>query len=106
MRGANINYANKQGKTALYIAVEHHVGVSTIEFLIKTGSSIHNEDKNYKDACEITMKNGYYLQTRVLWDRRCRNDPKLRVNFEEGQLRNIDEFKLKEKIRADYNEEL
>ena len=84
MRGANINYANKQGKTALYIAIEHHVNVSIIEFLIQAGACLHIEDKNCKDACEITMKNSFYLHTRVLWDRKCRNDPKLRIRYEEA----------------------
>lgn len=79
LRGSKINYANKLGKTALYIAIEHHVSEDMIKFLISAGAKIHVEALDEKDCCDIAVQNKYYTDMKIFWNRSCRNDPKLRL---------------------------
>ena len=46
IRGANINYTNKQGKSALHFAIEGYLKESTIRYLIAQGADAHLEDIN------------------------------------------------------------
>ena len=55
MRGSKINYVNKFGKTALYIAIEHNISEEMILFLIDAGAQIHVEDQNGKDCCDVAV---------------------------------------------------
>lgn len=44
IRGADINFRNREGKSALHIAVEHRLKESTIRFLLANGANPHFED--------------------------------------------------------------
>lgn len=51
IRGADINYRNKFGKTALHYAIEKGLPELYIRFLLKKGANPHYEDALGWDAC-------------------------------------------------------
>lgn len=66
VRGANVNYANRNGNTALHLLIENNVmsdGKASlyeqIHFLIKKGANPHIMDLNGEDACDKAKKSGF-----------------------------------------------
>lgn len=51
IRGADINYRNKFGKTALHYAVEEGLDEIYIKFLLGRGANPHLEDSMGWDCC-------------------------------------------------------
>lgn len=83
MRDANINHINRNGKTALHLAVESRVQSSTIKFLLSYGANPHIEDKDSLDVCDKVKKAGLYTKSqhhifKVFWSNQCKNNPKMR----------------------------
>jgi uncharacterized protein len=60
-RGANINYANKAGCTALHACIEHKIPES-VGFLLKKGANPHLMDLAGLDCCDKAKSNGLALQ--------------------------------------------
>ena len=60
IRGAEINYVNKFGKTAIHLAVENSLPENVIQFLIHEGANPHIIDQNGKDACDKANKTDLY----------------------------------------------
>ena len=56
VRGANVNYANRNGNTALHLCVENNL-VEAVNFLIKKGANPHIMDLAGEDACDKAKKN-------------------------------------------------
>ena len=56
-RGANIDYVNSKGKTALIMCVEMRL-VESVRFLLQNGASLHIMDLKGRDACDKAQKNG------------------------------------------------
>jgi ankyrin repeat protein len=53
MRGADINFINKMGKTPLHHAIENNLEAGTIKFLLNSGANPHIEDNEGHDVCDI-----------------------------------------------------
>ena len=51
IRGADINYQNRFGKTALHYAIEESMEESVIKFLLGRGANAHLEDAIGWDCC-------------------------------------------------------
>lgn len=56
-RGANINYINSKGLSAIHLMVEHKINKS-IKFLLDKSANPHVMDFNGLDACDKAKKNG------------------------------------------------
>jgi len=54
-RGADINYVNLKGKTALHLAIENKK-VETIKLLIENRAYLHFVDFNGEDGCDKILK--------------------------------------------------
>lgn len=50
-RGADIDYVNREGKTALVMAVQM-LRIDSIHFLLEKGANPHLEDLTGQDACD------------------------------------------------------
>lgn len=57
VRGANIDYVNKNGNTALHLCIENQL-TDAVEFLLFKGAKRHIMDLNFEDACDKAKKNG------------------------------------------------
>ena len=57
VRGANIDYVNSNGKTALHMCVENKL-IKSVRFLLQKGARLHIMDLTGEDACEKAQKNG------------------------------------------------
>ena len=53
IRGADINYKNKFGKTLLYLAIAKKVKSAIIEWLLEEGANPHIEDPAGIDCCDL-----------------------------------------------------
>ena len=58
-RGADVNSTNREGKTALTIAILSH-RVPIIEFLLKHQADPHIEDFNGRDSCNYAELNNLF----------------------------------------------
>jgi ankyrin repeat protein len=70
VRGANVDYVNRNGNTALHLLIENNTFsengsknmngsmIDAIAFLLKKGANPHLMDLNNEDACEKAKKNG------------------------------------------------
>lgn len=56
VRGANVNYVNRNGNTALHLCVENNL-IDSVNFLIKKGANLHIMDLADEDACDKAKKN-------------------------------------------------
>ena len=56
VRGANLDYVNSNGNTALHLCVENQLN-SAVEFLLKKGANPHIMDLSGEDACDKAKKN-------------------------------------------------
>mmetsp|Transcript_35329 Transcript_35329/g.54084 ORF Transcript_35329/g.54084 Transcript_35329/m.54084 type:complete len:89 (-) Transcript_35329:1070-1336(-) len=80
MRGADINYCNqKQGFTALHIAIEKQYPVKIIKFLLKSKANPHIEDFNGEDCCDKAANFVKYREIKKLARRECLTNPNLRI---------------------------
>lgn len=57
VRGADINYVNSNGYTALHIMVENK-NIEAVKFLLSKNAERHLMDLNGEDACDKAKKNG------------------------------------------------
>jgi|TARA_B110000285_G_scaffold227264_1_gene288282 ankyrin repeat protein len=57
VRGANINYVNSNGQTALQICIDNK-NVLAVKLLLQKGAHPHIMDLNGEDACDKAQKNG------------------------------------------------
>ena len=57
VRGANINYVNRNGQTALHFAIEN-LNRNAIKFLLKKGAEVHVMDLSGEDACDKAKRHG------------------------------------------------
>lgn len=57
VRGAKIDYVNRNGNTALHLCVENGLK-EAVEFLIFKGANPHIMDLNGEDACDKAKFNG------------------------------------------------
>lgn len=65
-RGANVNYVNRNGRTALHLLVENNVigpdnkasFYEPIKFLLEKRANPHIQDLNGEDVCDKAKKNG------------------------------------------------
>lgn len=55
-RGADINYCNKNGQTALHFCIENNL-VDAVSLLLKAGAYPHTMDLNGEDACDKAKDN-------------------------------------------------
>ena len=60
-RGANIDYVNSNGNTALHLCIENKV-YDAVAFLLKKGANPHIADMNGEDSCYKAKKNGTALK--------------------------------------------
>ena len=56
VRGANVNYVNRNGNTALHLCVENNL-IDEVNFLLKKGANQHIMDLGGEDACDKAKKN-------------------------------------------------
>lgn len=56
-RGANVNYVNRFGKTAMHICVENNL-YEQVRFLLFKGADPHIMNLAEMDACDIAKRNG------------------------------------------------
>lgn len=71
VRGANVNYVNRNGHTALHLCIENHIMpsdlntrnhmIEAVNFLLKKGADPHIMDLAGEDACDKAKKNGIAL---------------------------------------------
>jgi ankyrin repeat protein len=64
-RGADINFTNMDGKSALTLAVESEIH-PTVKFLLEKGADPHIEDIQGRDACDYSRMASDALAYRVL----------------------------------------
>lgn len=57
-RGAQINYVNSNGNTALHLCVQNKL-VKSCEFLLQKGANQYIMDFNGKCACDMAMENDF-----------------------------------------------
>jgi ankyrin repeat protein len=57
IRGANIDYVNRNGNTALHLCIQNEI-VESIDFLLGKGANPHIMDLNGQDACDMAKKRG------------------------------------------------
>mgnify|MGYP001043461799 CR=1 FL=1 len=57
VRGANINYVNTNGNTALHLCVENKF-YSAVKFLLSKGADPHVMDLKGEDSCDKAIMNG------------------------------------------------
>ena len=60
VRGASVDYCNKNGNTALHLCIEHNMK-DVVAFLLKKGANPHIMDLGDEDACDKAKKNGMAL---------------------------------------------
>jgi len=60
VRGARIDYVNRNGKTALHICVENKL-VEAVKFLLSKGANPHIMDLEGNDVCDKAKNNGLAL---------------------------------------------
>jgi ankyrin repeat protein len=99
MRGADINFGNKEGKTPLHLAVENKVSEKVIKFLLNAGARPHIEDVEGKDCCDKAIESNSFKRIDVFWSMACRDTPALRVKYTEQDEQKEVELKLKEKYK-------
>jgi ankyrin repeat protein len=56
VRGADVNYVNTNGNTALHLCIENSL-VDAVTFLLKKGANPHIMDLGDEDACDKAKKN-------------------------------------------------
>jgi ankyrin repeat protein len=56
VRGADINYVNKNGNTALHLCVENRL-TDSVNFLLKKNANPHIVDFAGEDSCDKAKKN-------------------------------------------------
>jgi len=61
VRGANINYVNRNGNTALHICIENNL-IDAVKFLLSKGANPHIMDLTGEDACDKAKKNGMAIK--------------------------------------------
>ena len=61
VRGAKIDYVNKNGNTALHICIENKMK-EAVEFLLFKGANPHIMDLTGEDGCDKAKKNGLALE--------------------------------------------
>ena len=105
IRGADIDYRNKLGKTALHYAIEESLPESYIRFLLGRGANPHLEDAMGWDCCS----KGKIKYPAVKDFKNC--TPELRQKFEKktkGDAESDDHIPLKEatsSLRQDSEED-
>jgi len=57
VRGSKINYVNRNGQTALHLAIEN-MNKNAIRFLLKKGAEVHIMDLTGEDACDKAKRFG------------------------------------------------
>lgn len=60
-RGADVNYCNKQGKTAIFLCVENKLREATA-FLLKNNANSHIMNFENQDACDKAKQNGMAMK--------------------------------------------
>ena len=100
-RGADINYENRNGITALHFAIEERLPENTIRFLIDFGAKIHFEDKTGMDACDKVKKYNLYPRIKRFYDGSCVTDPSVRTKRNENKLITIIEDNLMERFKIE-----
>jgi ankyrin repeat protein len=60
VRGADVNYCNKNGNTALHLCIENNLKEAVV-CLLKKGANPHIMDLNDEDSCDKAKKNGMAL---------------------------------------------
>lgn len=60
-RGADIDYSNTNGYTALHLCVENGIN-EAVQFLLKKGANPHIMDLNDEDACDKAKRVGMALK--------------------------------------------
>ena len=58
VRGAKIDYVNKNGLTALHLCIENNLR-EAVEFLLFKGANPHIMDLKGEDACDKAKANGH-----------------------------------------------
>ena len=67
VRGARINYVNRNGQTALHLAIEN-VNRDAIRFLLKKGAEVHIMDLTGEDACDKAKRFGLAAEFKQFQD--------------------------------------
>lgn len=61
VRGANIDYVNRNGNTALHLCIENKL-VAAVKFLLDRGANPHIMDLQGEDSCDKARANGLALE--------------------------------------------
>ena len=61
VRGSNINYVNRNGQTALQMAVEN-MQKNAVKFLLQKGAEVHIMDLTGEDACDKAKRFGIDIE--------------------------------------------
>ena len=64
--GANVNWKDANGSTALIVAAQHHDNVDMIKLLIEKGADVNADDKQGETALMMAAYNGYADIVRML----------------------------------------
>lgn len=57
IRGANLDYANRNGNTALHLCIQNGME-EAVDFLLGKGANPHIMDLNGQDSCDMAKKLG------------------------------------------------
>ncbi len=88
VRGSDINYVNKNGKTAMHLCVENK-NIEAIGFLIKKGANPHILDLGNEDCCDKAKSNGVAM---AFWQF---NNCNVNLKRKPSQLPDIDDAATK-----------
>ena len=91
VRGANIDYVNKNGNTALHICVENKMS-EAVEFLLYKGANPHIMDLTGQDACDKAKANG--LASEFPRFTNCNFKDKVVPLLPNGEYANYEEFPI------------
>ena len=61
VRGADVNYCNRNGNTSLHLCIENNL-VDSVQFLLKKGANPHIMDLSGEDSCDKAKRTSLSLQ--------------------------------------------
>ena len=96
VRGANINYVNSNGNTALHLCVENKFE-NAVKFLLSKGADPHIMDLKGEDSCDKAIANGMAREYKSFQD--CNLRKKIIPLLPNGTHPNYDQLPYFKKLK-------